>query len=777
MDQMVLATQQWLNATYGEDPRFERVTENGKTGWETIYGLRRALQIELGIQETSNSFGPTTYSLCPTINQGSQGNLVYIVQGGLWCKGYSPGGFTGYYGNGTYAAVQLLKADMGFPNASGHMNKDVMRGLLDMSAFVLLDGGTEEIRSIQQKLNYNYYDYYKITPCDGLYNREMNKMLIYALQCEEGIVKANATGTWGPTTIEKCPTLMLGDNNDYVKLVRYALVCNGISVDIDSSTYDATLDSMIEDFAFSLKLEKEEGVIDYTIIKSLLSSNGDVDRPARACDTSTRLDNAKIQTLKSNGYEVVGRYLTKVEGGLDKNMTAEEINLILENGLSIFPIFQEYGGGNNAFSRVTGVNNAYSAHAAAEGLGIPFGTTIYFAVDYDPQTTEIYDYIVPYFEGIYEAFEFHCKRTYGIGVYGTRNVCHILKESLGAKINGYFVSDASYGFSGNLGFVMPSEWDFDQFKTDLTIGSGAGAISIDKVALSGRSRGFSYIENHNKDVDMVCETLQKLFWQAMNYTDKGWIEANTLVIRYLREQDPSYVGTLWNITGGEADSGFKEIADEIAQNFTFNDPKTGESYDFYHFIATLSAFTCISEVPGFEEIVNWEVFDPVVNVFAGWGGDLTTFGKDIQDYATDEEHPSNMEDYQEYANRIICTESNTSSFSLADYNADIDAVNVAYLLDNNMNIAEAFYTYFIEYNGEAVKHRTPAFVSRNYNGLEGFNTAIDAFAEGIVEEPYLDPFAYLKSRLTGGVIVRPEYNTAAATAFKGFVASELTKEA
>ena len=40
-------------------------------------------------QETSNSFGPTTYSLCPTIAQWSEGNLVYIVQGGFWCKGYN----------------------------------------------------------------------------------------------------------------------------------------------------------------------------------------------------------------------------------------------------------------------------------------------------------------------------------------------------------------------------------------------------------------------------------------------------------------------------------------------------------------------------------------------------------------------------------------------------------------------------------------------------------------------------------------------------------------
>ena len=221
-DERVLQVQQWLNSTYGDDSRFNKVTENGKTGWETIYGLRRALQIELGITATSDSFGPTTYALCPNINWGDENNLVFIVQGGLWCKGYNPGGFTGYYGDNTYAAVKSLKADMGFPTASGNMNKDIMKALLDMSAFVCLSGGTEAIRAIQQELNYNYYTYYQICPCDGLYNREMNKMLIYALQKELGIDKSIATGTWGPTTISLCKakSFNIGTSSPIVKLIR-----------------------------------------------------------------------------------------------------------------------------------------------------------------------------------------------------------------------------------------------------------------------------------------------------------------------------------------------------------------------------------------------------------------------------------------------------------------------------------------------------------------------------------------------------------------------------
>lgn len=60
MDEMVLHTQEWLNSTYGNDPRYNVIEENRETGWATIYALTRAFQIELGIQSTANNFGATS---------------------------------------------------------------------------------------------------------------------------------------------------------------------------------------------------------------------------------------------------------------------------------------------------------------------------------------------------------------------------------------------------------------------------------------------------------------------------------------------------------------------------------------------------------------------------------------------------------------------------------------------------------------------------------------------------------------------------------------------
>lgn len=776
MDAMVLRVQEWLNDTYGNDSRFNRVTEDGITGWGTIYGLRRALQIELGIQETSNSFGPTTYSLCPSIPQGSEGNLVYIVQGGLWCKGYSPGGFNGYYGNGTYAAVKALKTDAGFPTASGNMQRDFMRALLDMSAFTCLNQGNEAIRAIQQNLNYGYYDYYQICPCDGLYNRDMNKMLIYALQKELGIAKASATGTWGPNTISLCKekTFSIGNSSPIIKLIRYAAVCNGFSVSTSDSVYDDKLDNVLTDFANSLLLSKQDNIINYTIIKSLLSSNGDTDRIAKGCDTSTRLDQDKITTLKNNGYEVVGRYLTKVQNGLDKNMTKEEIELILSNGLSIFPIFQEYGGGNSAFNKTKGIQNGDSAYNAAVSFGIPSGTIIYFAVDYDPQTAEIQNYVVPYFTGVCESLLSNDKiNQYRVGVYGTRNVCKILTESITAlKIDNLFVSDASYGFSGNLGFKMPKKWDLDQYATDVTVGNGNGKVSIDKVAVSGTYNGFDYVTKNVTNLERIYHSLKQLCDIAMDHTNNNRKKSNLLVTQYLREKSKSYQGSLWNITGGTLDKSYKEKADKIDQshNYYFRDPLTGEKYDFYHLMATLDAILYLSEIPGFD--LNWEVVDPLVDVFAGWGGDLTTFSKDIDNHDKKGDIKGSL---QTYANAMICQEEGSSRFPLVDYIADIDAVVMGYIISTN-DIATLFKSYFITSDGLTSRHRTRMFIRNAYGDLDRFAVAVNAFSEGLgfpIPE-MLDVLTYLKEAILDDDEDLPEkkYRDAAAIAFINFVTNE-----
>lgn len=190
-DQMVLATQKWLNTTYGTHPEFKGpIPEDGRTGWGTINALIRALQIELGITQTANNFGPGTQSRFTArwpqgIHQQADGdkstnNVYAIIQGALWCKGYSTGNqiSTHFYG-GTGGAIKALKEDMGFGGDST-VDLEIMKALLSMKQFVLLHryGGTTKIRNIQQAINRDHRAYTGIVPTDGLYGREMNTALI-----------------------------------------------------------------------------------------------------------------------------------------------------------------------------------------------------------------------------------------------------------------------------------------------------------------------------------------------------------------------------------------------------------------------------------------------------------------------------------------------------------------------------------------------------------------------------------------------------------------------
>lgn len=132
----------------------------------------------------------------------------------------------------------------------------------------------------------------------------------------------------------------------------------------------------------------------------------------------------------------------------------------------------------------------------AHRLGFPAGTIIYFAVDYDVLGYEIHEKIVPYFQEINETFDKITEnlgvKRYKIGIYSSRNVCSTVRTAYGTGIEGLFVADMSSGYSGNLGFAMPTDWAFDQFAQLFGSSNGIG-VDIDKVGYSGLDQGVSSV--------------------------------------------------------------------------------------------------------------------------------------------------------------------------------------------------------------------------------------------------------------------------------------------
>ncbi|MDK8098599.1 MAG: DUF1906 domain-containing protein [Winkia neuii] len=486
---MVLKTQQWLNRTYKSKTGFGSVVEDGRTGWGTIGGLIRALQVELGIRQTASNFGAATQARFRArwpggIKQSSATSNVYaIIQGALWCKGYAGeyGGITGKFTASVAASIKALKKDIGISAVSSTVDLEVMMALLSMKQFKLLSayGAKNPIRVAQQVINGKYRAYTGIIPTDGLYGRDMNTALIQVLQALEGFSPQEATGNFGLGTRSRLRTVS-GGTGAWVWLASVALACNGYSV-TPTSSWSKALGTFVRSFQMAYALART-GRVDRTTWMSLLTSKGDPDRPCVACDTRFEVTDEFAKYLKADGYQIVGRYLSEpnqkniAESDYFKALRTGELERIVRSGLKYFPIFQEYSTKLSYFTAASGARHAREAYQAARRLKVP-ATVIYFAVDYDATDPEVTSNILPYFRAV----NANLAGGYRVGIYASRNICTRVEQAGYAVAS--FVSDMSTGFSGNLGFPIPNNWAFDQFHE---ITGYKGKWDLDRVAYSGR---------------------------------------------------------------------------------------------------------------------------------------------------------------------------------------------------------------------------------------------------------------------------------------------------
>ena len=166
MDIAIQNTQKWLNQTYGLVPGWVPVSETGMTGWDTIYGLRRALQSEIGISPVASGFGDATIAAFKSrigridISSNTPRNILKILSGGLWCKGRE-----GFYENSAESfdtlsgSVAGLRADLGLGNSQAYVDVKLMAFILSMDAATIpfFSTGTTGIREIQQWLNFKLF--------------------------------------------------------------------------------------------------------------------------------------------------------------------------------------------------------------------------------------------------------------------------------------------------------------------------------------------------------------------------------------------------------------------------------------------------------------------------------------------------------------------------------------------------------------------------------------------------------------------------------------------
>jgi len=714
MDVMVLKAQQWMNSTYGNDSRYTSVVEDGLTGWGTINGLILALQIELGMAETAAIIGPNTrnafYTKYPngivaqTADDETTDNVHSIIQCALWCKGYyaETGAITGYYRGQTAASIVNLKSDMGFTGNST-VTMEIMECLLSMKQFVLMSnyGGKAEIREIQQQINREYKSYTGIIPCDGLYGREMNTAIIQVLQAIEGFAPSVSNGNFGNGTKGALKVITSANalsNPDWVWIASVAMVCNNCLEETTSVWTSDFADALT--FFQTLHALNITGKLDIDTWMSLFVSKGNPDRAAVACDTRFEITDALAQRLVADGYQIVGRYLT---GGDFKEIRDGELERILSYGLKYFPIFQENGTSESNFTYEIGKDHAKKAREAAIAHKVP-STVIYFAVDFDAMDYQVTSNIIPYFQGVSE----HIGPLYQVGIYAPRNVCTRVCNA-GYAVSS-FVSDMSTGFSGNLGFPIPVNWNYDQFHE---ISGYGGSWDLDKVAYSGKIPPCDNVTDHTipgyvmpekPDTTVIEHTIFEVI-NIIREVENAYEEfANGIYLDYLL--NPTYVPQ--DIHKGVLNYLSKYYCTQL--DFGFAVQAFDVAFEQFMMDAYPTLHNTVSERYHIENNTSREVKDNIGGIidvahfaystlgyvavslaedhWASWGGDLASGMANIHFYM----NTHATEDVQDVANMIIGASPDiiASGCNYIDLCDDADAIGISRIIEG-----KSVYTHLL----------------------------------------------------------------------------------
>ena len=645
VDTLLQDAQKWLNKTFGSKAGWTKVDEDGFPGQGTVNGLIEGLQSLLGISPVVAAFGPTTWTKLNehgSIGPSDGENWVRLVQAALYAKGYPGGGNTGKWttatGDETRQSIVQLKADLGVNGISGDgmsVPPKVMRALLSTDPAVLISSGDARIRTVQQWLNRTYGGhagfYYNST--SGFFDRGTQQNLVRGIQYQLGQADAAADGLFGPGSASQLraattSVVRVGatdSTQNWVHLFLAALAFNGYFAPFNGTftSADSTIVKQFQQFE-GFSAADQTGIGDFRTWAELLVSTGDAARPGTAVDCASTVTAARAQSLKAAGYRIIGRYLTNMEptasvkNPIDKKIKPGELQTIIGAGLSVFPIFEE-GNDSSWFTYYQGLADATRAVNAAKSYGFPAGTTIYFAVDFDATDSQISPIadnsgtvgIMSYFRGVQVGIR-NLGSTYAVGIYGTRNVC--ARVSARGWATKSFIAGLSTGWSGNLGFRLPANWAFNQIQ-GLTVGSGDGAIDIDKNVASGRDTGVTSLSTPPEPNTAVFQYIDWLLAKAHAYNqanNTGDSDAD-LLCQYMRL--PDFTGKIWDTYVGPINQGFVDYVDSfgVVKQTQIVDPQYRFSIDTLHLFGGADAIIHRNiPVSGSLSTPDW----------AGWAGDL-----------------------------------------------------------------------------------------------------------------------------------------------------------
>jgi hypothetical protein len=185
--------------------------------------------------------------------------------------------------------------------------------------------------------------------------------------------------------------------------------------------------------------------------------------PRNAIDASTNCA-AAAGCLRSNGIEVALRYYS--ERHRAKAMKRPEALALARAGLKIGVVYQDTQNAASFFSFSLGLRaGAFAYDYAVKEIRQPPGSAIYFAVDFDALAAEVKNNVIPYFEGVKQAFDTAGggRPDYAVGAYGSGATLTALTT---AKLATRFWLCGSTGFRDFRAYLNSKKWHFRQFAPD-----------------------------------------------------------------------------------------------------------------------------------------------------------------------------------------------------------------------------------------------------------------------------------------------------------------------
>lgn len=136
-------------------------------------------------------------------------------------------------------------------------------------------------------------------------------------------------------------------------------------------------------------------------------------------DTAARITAAQAAKLRQNGVSFACRYIGPESWG--KTLTALEIQALRDADLAIMLCFESTANRMKGGVRA-GAEDAVTARNCAAALGVPAGTVIFFACDYNAPESD-FAAIEAYLRGA----EMNAEQ-YGVGLYGPEKVVAAMSE-------------------------------------------------------------------------------------------------------------------------------------------------------------------------------------------------------------------------------------------------------------------------------------------------------------------------------------------------------------